>query len=163
MAKRKILPRGRSLVPIALYDRINGIIAIMEGQTLSGLQAQLLAELQAINLHLRALVSALPEPLPSIWAYDRALFDEARERGIDVPYSSRAMCEPFRRDIDQKIGRDVVMKRLFPRKPGQRGPGKEHQTGVTETGAKKNAQRRKVYAEKKTNPYRAGVARPKAR
>jgi hypothetical protein len=100
-----------------------------------------------------------PEPKPPVWAYDRLLLAEVRERAevrkLEIGPLPRAneLNDPWRRQLEQLIGHDVVMEKLFRRKPGKRGPGKQHQTGETGMGKDLLAQKRKKYSEKKGPAY----------
>jgi hypothetical protein len=92
---------------------------------------------------------------PTAWSYDRVLHAEARRLGITPIPRVNEFNEPWRRHLEQQIGRALMMEKLFRRKPGQRGPGKQHVDGESETGQKILAQRREAYREKQRNPYRA--------
>jgi hypothetical protein len=100
-----------------------------------------------------------PEPKPPVWAYDRLLLAEVRERAevrkLEIGSLPRAneLNDPWRRHLEQLIGHDVVMEKLFRREPGKRGPGKKHETGETGTGKDLLAQKRKKYWEKKGPAY----------
>jgi hypothetical protein len=102
-----------------------------------------------------ALLTYRREPEPTAWAYDRALLAEARRLGIGLLPKVNEFNELWRQHLEQQIGRALMMGKLFRRKPGQRGSGKQHVDGASETKPETLARRREIYSEKKRNPYRA--------
>jgi hypothetical protein len=132
---------SNDLVPAALYELIREILAgkhVTEREIRAG--------------------KRITEPEPSTWAYDRVLIAKAREHGISPLPRSNALNDPWRRHLEEQIGQKLVqklvMEELFRRKRGQRGPGHDY-SGPTETDKDTLTAKRKVYQEKKTNPYRA--------
>ena len=103
------------------------------------------------------------EQRPTPWEYDRLLINEARRLGIRSPLPRpSALNEAWRRYLEQQIGRTLMLKKLVPRKPGQRGPGKKHETRITETGAEPLARRRETYHRDKGLPYPVRYGKPKS-